>query len=118
MQTPTPQTQQAPQPEDAIMRDIEKRILMQGVTQTDAGMSFLRWLCRICSWNKPIMDMGHAYQRDVWLTIRRHVDPEKLAKIEFEELKAEQELIDYYIREETMPTPPKEDVISSPAVST
>jgi hypothetical protein len=67
---------------DGIEQGLDRLLIMEALTQSEAGINFLQWLVRICGFNKPSMCMEDAARRDVWLTIRTYVPLEKLAEIE------------------------------------
>ena len=77
---------------DEISSDeLDKAILMGAITATGMGIVFLQWLCKKCHWNRSIISNEQSAQRDIWLEFRRHITPEKLALIEYQELKDDQE---------------------------
>lgn len=73
-------------------QQIEKAILMEAVASTDAGISFLRWLCEISGWSRSTNSVEESARRDIWISIRRFVPIEKLTQIEYEDLKRSQQL--------------------------
>jgi len=88
---------------DIANAQIEKSILMEAMVSNDAGVLFLQWLCSITNWNKPLMCNEDAARRDIWLVIRRHIPVEKLALIEYEDLRNEQQLVKELLRPEILP---------------
>lgn len=80
-----------PQSDNHIQNDyVEKANLMEKLVQQPAGVSFLKWLCRLSGFNRPCMNMEDATRRDMWLTVRRFVPIERLSEIEHEELREHQ----------------------------
>lgn len=72
---------------------IERLHLMAAMTDSEAGISFLQWLCRLSGFNKPIMSLEDASRRDIWLTIRPFVPVEKLGEIEHHDLREQQQML-------------------------
>ena len=71
---------------------LEKIHVMEAVVGTEAGVSFLQWLCRLTGFNKSIMSLEDASRRDIWLTVRQFIDVKKLSEIEHVDLRQQQEM--------------------------
>lgn len=72
---------------------LQKSNILSAVTRTEAGVAFLQWLVRLTGFNKPSMSMEDAARRDVWLSVRRFIDIQKLSEIEHFDIRCEQELV-------------------------
>lgn len=88
------------QPQDRVNEDyLEKLLIVKEVAKGDAGINFLRWLCRLSGFNKPIMTLEDAARRDLWLTVRRFIAVEQLSLIEHHELREQQSMVQAEIDE-------------------
>ncbi|SRR5579875_2962619 len=73
-------------------QQIERTILMEAVAQSDAGLAFLQWLCQLCGWSRSTASDIESARRDIWIAVRRYIPVEALVRIEYEDLKREQQL--------------------------
>ena len=69
---------------------LERVNVMSALVKTDAGITFLRWLCQLTTFNRPTMTVEDAYRRDVWINIRPFIPVDKLSEIEHHDLRKQQ----------------------------
>lgn len=72
---------------------LDKMYMVRAISETETGVAFLQWLCKMTGFNRPTMNMEEAVRRDVWMTIRRYVPVDKLTLIEHADLRREQQLL-------------------------
>lgn len=87
---------------------IEKAVLMEALANSDMGLYFLQWLCKLTGWERSTMSNEDSAKRDIWINIRKHIPVEKLALIEHEGVRVEQQLIRDLLRTEPVFTEEQE----------
>ncbi|MDE2100165.1 MAG: hypothetical protein KGL39_23115 [Patescibacteria group bacterium] len=78
-----------PQPELSDQQ-IEMFVLMEAICQSDAGISFLQKLCRVCGWSRSTQSNEQSAQRDIWIHFRTFMPADKLPLIENEDIRERQ----------------------------